>query len=188
MTRMAFLLLLAGLMLGWAGSAGSQDRDAEGLLDDLEKILRDEKKKSNYDRDLVRRLESLLRKHRGRSGGDSGGGAEDSGGRSGGGSRGGGGGGGSWNSPEAIVGRILDGIELREDQREAVTRILVEFWTSRTLLRTNDHMDCYPDVERDRNNRLAKAVGSKKAKEIIEAVDELINRWSRWGGRGGGGR
>jgi hypothetical protein len=188
MKRWTWLALLALLVLGWSGATLAQDRGNDDLLDELQKILDEEKRKSNHDRALVRRLESLIRKYRGRDG--SGGGSDRSGGESGGSRRGpgsGGGGGGYW-SPESIVARMLGDIDLDGEERAKVTRILIEFWVSRTLVRTNDHMSCYPDIERDRNNRLARAVGQRKAKEIIESVDALINRWSRWGGRGRGGR
>jgi hypothetical protein len=193
MRRLIHLFLLSALLLVAAGPAGSQDRGDDDLLDELESILREEKRKPNYDKDLVRKLEALLRKHRARAGG----GAADEGGDPGGGgrSRGGGGrgGGGGFWSPEAVIGRIVDGLEVELDpaEREVVTRILVEFWTSRQLVLSNDHMESYPDIERDRNNRLGHAVGARKAKEIVDAVDQLIDRWSRWGnrgGRGGGGR
>lgn len=194
MRRVAMLLLLSVFVLAVSGPADSQDRGDDELLDELEKILEAEKKKSNHDRDFVRRLERLVKKHRGsgQSGGDSGGNSEgDDGGGSGRGGRGGGG----WGqqSTSALVTRLIGDIVLDDEQLAKVTRILTEFLESRTLIQANQHLDCYDDIKRDRNNRLAKAVGQRKAKEIIDSTDTQVNRWdqwARWGqrnGRGGGG-
>ena len=185
MKRFAMLLLLSLLALAVSGPADSQDRGDGDLLDELEKILEAEKKKSNHDRDLVRRLERLVRKHRGSGG--SGGNEEDS---SGGGRSGRSGGGRGWDT-ESLVERLLGDVVLDGDELEKVRRILTDFLTSRKLIQDNRHLECYDDIKRDRNNRLAKAVGQRKAREIIENADKQVDRWdrwSRWGNRGGGGR
>jgi hypothetical protein len=178
--------LVAACVLGiLCGPATAQDRNLEDLIGELEALLEAEKEKPDHDRDLVRRLEGIVARFKARTGGG-GGGGNGSGGP---GNRRGGPGGSrgsrdSWSGAGWIIDRVLGDIELKAEEREAVRRILTEFYVSWRVVRDNRDMDSYPEVQRDRNNRLARAVGQKKAREIIQIIDPMIDRWNRWGGRG----
>jgi hypothetical protein len=175
------LTLVAACVLGMmSGSATSQDRGLAGLIGELEALLAAEKAKTNHDRALVKKLEGIIGKFKGNSGGGGGSGDETPRGGSGRGQRGGNGASGAgW-----IIDRVLGDVEMTPEERAAVTRILTEFYTSWRLVRDNRDMESYPEIQRDRNNRLAKAIGQKRARTIIDVLDPMIDRWNRWGGRG----
>jgi hypothetical protein len=77
-------------------------------------------------------------------------------------------------------------VELTPEERKQVVRILGEFYRSWMLLRQYQAMDSLEDIQADRDNRLGRAIGRRRAKEIAKNIDEIVRR--PWGGRGGGGR
>jgi hypothetical protein len=195
MRTLALTTGLAVFLIAFTTPAAAQDPALDNLLRELEVILEAEKAKPDHDEALVRRLEGLVRQYRERSRarsgddgssdeGESGGGGGGGGGERGGGGRGGGGGDWASRAVSGAIDRLLNDVELTEAERKVVVRILTEFYESWQLVRTVSDLDSLPEIERDRNNRLSKAVGRKRAKEIIEATDAMVRRWS-WRDRRG---
>jgi hypothetical protein len=93
----------------------------------------------------------------------------------------GGGEGADWATRERNrrVERSLEGVSLKDDQREKVEEMLGEFFTDAWTARSNREYGLVNDLKRDLEKRLKRVVGSKMAKDIINNVNRQLpgRRW-----------
>ena len=93
---------------------------------------------------------------------------------------GGGGGGGDWQS--RAVERTLEGVDLKDDEKEKVTALLVEYQKDVGVAYRNQDYKLVGDLKKDLEKQLTREIGRNRAKDIMNNVNR------QFGGRGGWGR
>jgi len=96
-------------------------------------------------------------------------------------------GGGDWADRwlKGRVDRVLEGVELKDEQRPKVEELLMDFGKDVGVAYQNRDNKLVKDLKNDLEKSLKKVVGHRKAKDIMNEVNKQFGGWGRGGGRGG---
>ena len=205
--RRAVIMMLVFALLGGAMAIAETDKKAGGkkeeakkthldsLLGELKALSAKEKAKPEYDKDLVRRIDSLVksfaRKNAKKAKSEVK--LEDLSKedreklekevrdqvtkewrerREGGGNE----------YSQGMVDRAKEGVKIKESEEEKVDEILGDLMSEgMTALRAGD-FELVKDMKNDAEKRLRRTIGSTRAKKIMNNVNKMMS--NRWGGRG----
>ncbi len=183
MTALRKLLLpaLLGLALAAAGPAGAQDADTplDKAIQKVQARLGELRAKPDADPASLKFLEELLgnlqeEKQRQRTtagaGGEAGGGGGPPGGR-----------GGAQGAESWFRGRVLEGVDLEQEERTTAERLLKEFGADWGLANSHQDEGSKRVITDDLGDRLERQIPKKKAMQIMINVRNIL-KWP--GGRG----